>query len=139
MPDKRFFLKKIALSVDTVMTSLPLTITLAIGCQIKTKENDVALGILIYDEKGKLVTLFSTLRDDLVLDLSHTCEVTLTIPKVNLLKGHYFISVSISDTAGMFSYDKQDHCAKFTVISKLNRKGLPLAEGNLWSDHQWII
>ena len=139
VPDKRFFLKNIVLSAESIMTTLPLNITLEIGRQANIKQDDVALGILIYDEKGNLVTLFSTLRDDFVLDLSNTQTVTLTIPKVNLLKGCYFISVSISDTAGMFSYDKQDFCAKLTVTSQLNGKGLPIAEGNFWSEHQWII
>jgi ABC-type polysaccharide/polyol phosphate transport system ATPase subunit len=97
---------------------------------------DYAIGILIYNDEGKIVTLFNTIRDDIILQEMFSC-IMLTIPKNDFLSGEYFITVSVSDSNAMFSYDFEQYIEKFTVKSKLSNSKLPIAEGFFRAKHIW--
>lgn len=100
--------------------------------------NDYAIGLLIRNDEGKLVTLFNTTRDDLELSEQQT-EVVLSIPDNDFLAGEYSVSVSISDARVMFAYDSEEDAARFTIKHRLNRHNLPVAEGMFRCKHQWEL
>lgn len=98
---------------------------------------DYAIGVLVYDEFGKLITLVNTIRDDLVFDRPYN-NFTLSIPNNDFLSGKYFFSVSISDTNVMFAYDREDYIVEFSIENKLSEKNIPISEGEFRVKHDWI-
>jgi ABC-type polysaccharide/polyol phosphate transport system ATPase subunit len=96
------------------------------------------IGILIHDEAGVLITLFNTVRDDLLIENLHE-RVKLHIPKNNFIRGTYFISVSLVDNLAMYPYDKFESATSFFVDVRKNKNGIPVAEGYFRAEHQWIL
>ena len=94
------------------------------------------IGVIIYNSKGKIVTLFNTVRDDIYFE-GLLKRVTLKIPKNDFVKDKYYISVSICDEQVMFAYDKVDYIQQFNVITKNNKIGIPIAEGRFRAKHEW--
>lgn len=95
------------------------------------------IGVIIYNSKHKIITLMSTVRDD--VKLSGVDKITVRIPNNDFLKDTYHVSVSITDEMAMFAYDKEDYIVSFTVNDKTNKKGIPIAEGYFRSKHEWIF
>jgi ABC-type polysaccharide/polyol phosphate transport system ATPase subunit len=96
------------------------------------------IGILIHDEAGVLITLFNTVRDDLLIENLHE-RVKLHIPKNNFIRGTYFISVSLVDNLAMYPYDKFESATSFFVDVRKNKNGIPVAEGYFRAEHQWVL
>ncbi|GHA06333.1 ABC transporter ATP-binding protein [Oceanisphaera arctica] len=98
--------------------------------------DDYALGVLLYNAEGRMVTLFNTLRDDLCLT-GRPGTVRLCIPDNDLVAGDYSVTVVVSDNQGMFSYDRLDQAAHFRVSPLLSAQKLPVAEGMFRCKHEW--
>ena len=96
------------------------------------------IGILIHDEFGVLITLFNTVRDEILIEDNHEC-IELHVPKNNFTRGNYFISVSLTDNIAMYAYDKFESATSFFVDVQKNKKGLPVAEGYFRADHNWTL
>lgn len=95
------------------------------------------VGVIIYDSKGEIITLYNTVRDD--IKFKQTIEnFCLKIPNNDFLKGKYYISISISDDLAMFPYDRRDYIAEFKIENKTNQQGIPISDGVFRSKHQWI-
>lgn len=114
------------------------TIDIHIRFTLHKPTTDYAIGLLIRNQEGKLVTLFNTTRDDVELNEQYS-EVTLSIPDNDLLAGEYSVAVSISDSRVMFAYDKDEEAARFSIKHKLNRHHLPVAEGMFRCKHHWVL
>lgn len=111
-----------------------------IELNIKLKFNkDIELysvGILIHDERGKLITLFNTVRDD--IEISERYKLfKLKIPNNDFVAGKYYVSVAINDEKVMFHYDRVDYIKNFVIKPKKNKMGIPIAEGNFRAKHEW--
>ncbi len=132
--DKTIAIQNVALSKSTYCTDEDILLTITLHFNKET--NDYAIGILIYNDEGKLITLFNTIRDDIELD-SIINNIKLKIPNNDFLSGEYFVSVSISDSQVMFSYDREDYIEKFTIKSKLAQSNLPISEGIFRAKHVW--
>lgn len=97
-----------------------------------------SVGILIHDERGKLVTLFNTVRDD--IEINKKMDLfKLKIPNNDFISGKYYVSVAVNDEKVMFHYDRVNYIKSFIIKPKKNHMGIPIAEGNFRAKHEWII
>lgn len=96
------------------------------------------IGILVQNNSGELITLFNTVRDDLLIEKSYE-NIKLCISKNNFTRGTYFIFASIVDNRILYPYDKFDYSASFFVDIKKNKIGIPQTEGYFRSDHSWMF
>lgn len=96
------------------------------------------VGVIIHNSKGSLVTLYNTVRDDINTN-GPINKFKLIIPDNDFLRGDYFISVAISDEMAMFPYERRDFVAGFSIDSKKNNHGIPIADGYFRSKHEWIF
>jgi ABC-type polysaccharide/polyol phosphate transport system ATPase subunit len=94
------------------------------------------IGFIFYDTKGNVVSIISTLRDEIYLREPRQCT-KLRILNNHFAPGEYTVTLSISDEAAMFSFDKKEACAKFSVRMERNSRGLARVEGLLRCDHEW--
>lgn len=108
--------------------------------RIRFKETNLqyGVGLIIYDNKGQIVTLFNTVRDDIDLNQPYE-EFDLIIEDNDFLSGKYYISVHISDEMVMYPYDRNDYIEEFEVVSKKNSIGMPVSEGFFRCKHSWLI
>lgn len=134
--NKTIIIKKVTTSKEEYFTDEDIDIT--IDLQFNKQTLDYAIGILVYNDEGEIVTLFNTVRDDIEIKKIYS-SIQLTIPKNDFLSGEYFISVSISDSQCMFSYDREDYIVKFDIKSKLALSNLPISEGMFRSKHVWEL
>lgn len=130
-------LKILTVSTDKSHYLMGEDIQLEIQLHFIKTPNSYGIGIIIYDEKGNIVSILNTLRDEL------TCRIrkeqwTLVIKNHHLGPGVYSITVSIPDGDAMFSYDRIDHCVKFYVDSERSSRGLAKVEGIVRLEHAWI-
>lgn len=95
------------------------------------------VGLIIYDADEKVVSILSTLRDDLFFSDVRP-NISLVIKNNNFVPGSYSATLSVSDEHGMFSYDKRESCFQFTIEMERSARGLAKAEGMLRSDHEWV-
>lgn len=116
--------------------SIDEDIEISIKLKFNEPINNYGVGVIIFNSSGNIVTLYSTVRDDIYFDKSYD-TFKLRIPKNDFLRGKYFVSVSISDELSMFPYDRKDYIAKFEIIMRKNRAGIPIADGIFRSKHQW--
>lgn len=111
-------------------------ICMRISLMFNRPSDDYAVGVIVHDGQGNLVTLFNTLRDD--LSLTGQCQqLVLRIPDNDFLAGEYVVSVIVSDTQGMFSYDRLDQATHFSITPLLSAQKLPVAEGMFRCKHEW--
>ncbi|WP_052328585.1 glycosyltransferase family 2 protein, partial [Pseudomonas gingeri] len=94
------------------------------------------IGLIIYDADEKVVTIFSTLRDDIFFSQANE-SVSLVVRNNNFVPGSYRGVLSVSDEHGMFSYDKLESCFKFDIKMERSTRGLAKVDGVLRSDHEW--
>ena len=113
---------------------------MSICIQLKYKVTDVhfGVGIIIRDETNKIVTLFNTIRDDIVIRQTVN-NVELAIPKHDFVEGKYNVSVNLCDEMAMYPYDIMDDAVQFEVLPVTNIKGIPIAEGYFRQKHEWRI
>ncbi|WP_349775295.1 glycosyltransferase family 2 protein [Pseudomonas sp. GM17] len=95
------------------------------------------VGLIIFDANEKVVTILSTLRDDIYFSEAKP-KLSLVINNNNFVPGAYRATLSVSDEHGMFSYDKLESCFQFNIEMERSERGLAKADGMLRSDHKWI-
>lgn len=134
--NKSIYIESVKLDSDSYKTGDDINLEIKIG--FNKKIIDYAVGVLVYDEFGKLVTLVNTIRDDLIFDKQYD-RFILNIPNNDFLSGKYLISVSISDRNVMFAYDRDDYIVEFLIESKLSSKNIPISEGEFRLKHNWIF
>ncbi|GEN35146.1 ABC transporter ATP-binding protein [Aneurinibacillus danicus] len=132
--EKTISIKNVTLDKQYYLIDEPIKISVELDFYKEITEYGV--GIIIYDSKGNIVTLFNTVRDDIYFDKTYS-KFTLVIPENDFTRGRYYITVSISDELAMFSYDKAEYVATFLVESKKNKHGIPIADGFFRSKHLW--
>lgn len=113
---------------------------IVINLKLNFKENNLqyGVGLIVYNAKGDIVTLFNTVRDDLELNEPFH-EFTLKIDDNDFLAGKYYVSVHISDEMVMYPYDRNDYIDEFEVIDKKSQTGMPISEGFFRCKHEWVI
>jgi len=95
------------------------------------------LGVQIHNEEGRLVAVFNTIRDNIVL-AGNAKEVCLLLPHTSFMPGRYWVSANLCDPEVMFAYDEFAHCSSFEVLKEFNHKGIPRWEGEVACEHTWI-
>ena len=113
-------------------------ITISLDLEFIKPIKNYGVGILIRNEAGELITLFNTVRDDLLIEQPYE-HIELSIPQNNFTRGRYFIFASIVDDHILYPYDKFDYSASFFVDMKKNNIGIPIAEGYFRADHTWMF
>ncbi len=112
-------------------------INIDIELEFKEKIVDYGVSIIVYNSSGKMVTLFNTVRDDIYFE-NILDEIRLSIPENDFVQDTYYISAFISDEMAMFPYNKKEFIASFSVETKKNKRGIPIAEGYFRSKHKWV-
>ncbi|MEK4345572.1 MULTISPECIES: ABC transporter ATP-binding protein [Paenibacillus] len=132
----KIYLEKISLNKKNYTTGEDIVINL----KVSFKEDNLkyGVGLIVYNNKGDLVTLFNTVRDDLELNEPFE-EFTLKIDNNDFLAGKYYVSVHISDEMVMYPYDRNDYIDEFEITDKKNHMGMPISEGFFRCKHEWII
>lgn len=113
-------------------------ITISLDLEFIKSVTNYGIGILIQNEAGVLITLFNTVRDDLLI-VEHHKQIKMCIHSNNFTRGTYFIFASVIDDRILYSYDKLDYSTSFFIDIEKNKLGMPIAEGYLRSDHTWIL
>ncbi len=96
-----------------------------------------AIGVIIYNSKGDLVSIINTLRDDIFITENKE-NIGLKIGNNHFGPGEYHITVSVSDELGMFSYDKIEYAESFVIKQERNKNGLAKVDGIMRCDYEWI-
>jgi len=133
---KTIAIQKVSISKNEYLTDEHIDIT--IDLKFNKETIDYAIGVLIHDDEGKLVTLFNTIRDDITIE-TQISSIALTIPNNDFLSGEYFVSVSISDTNVMFGYDREDYIQSFIIKNALSGNNLAVSEGLFRCKHFWNL
>lgn len=131
------------IAIDNVSSSFDryrMGADIDININLKFAKNVPAygVGIIVYNAKEEVVSIFSTLRDDLVLTIVNS-NISLRIRNNNFVPGSYRCTLSVSDEHGMFSYDRLESCLKFDIDMERSARGLAIADGMLRSDHDWAM
>lgn len=95
------------------------------------------LGVLIHNDQGKLIAIFNTVRDDIFLSEA-VQHISLCVPSIGFIPGHYWVSANVCDRDAMFAYDEFERCASFEVVNELSLKGIPRWEGEVACAHTWL-
>lgn len=111
-------------------------ITIQIQLNFHQLPKGFGVGLIIYDEKGNIVSILNTLRDDIISSEPKENWV-LIIRNHHFAPGQYSVTLSIPDEKAMFSYDKVENCMKFRVIMERNATGLAKVEGIVRCVHEW--
>ncbi len=98
--------------------------------------SDFGFGVIVHNAAGRLVTLFNTVRDDIVLS-GQVRKLELHLPKIRLSPGRYWVSVNACDRNVLFSFDKVEHCMFFDVTDEWNKRGMSRWEGDVACEHVW--
>lgn len=125
--------------VETQLIEVGASLTVQFSLQAsKTAEPipEFGLGVLVHNDKGRLVTIFNTVRDDISLG-GDVQRVSLRLPRTCFTPGRYWISANVCDRNVLFAYDTFDHCASFEVAQESNQSGIPRWEGELACEHTW--
>lgn len=134
--DSERSLKVLSISTDKPRYAMADDIRIEVQLKFSNRPVTYGIGIIIYDERGNLVSILNTLRDD-ILGTETKTHWSLLIKNHHLAPGAYFITASIPDADAMFSFDRIDQCIKFHVEIERNSKGLAKVEGIIRLDHQW--
>lgn len=96
------------------------------------------VGIIVRNEKNEIVTLFNTVRDDIVLTEKYPA-ITLQIRANDFVEGTYKLSANLCDELIMYPYDRMDDEIFFEILPLRNKKGVPVAEGFFRQKHEWVL
>ena len=96
------------------------------------------VGIIIRNQKNEIVTLFNTIRDDIVIT-EKLSEISICIPNNDFVDGIYSVSANLCDELIMYPYDKKDFVTTFTIMPVNNKNGVPIADGYFRAKHEWIL
>ena len=125
-----------SVELDKDRSAMGAEITIKIALEFYAKIATYGVGVLIHDGRGNLVSVLSTLRDDIVLT-AEVDVVTLILRNNHFAPGEYFLSVSVSDADAMFSYDRADQACRLVIVGKFSARGLPTVEGFVRCEHDW--
>ena len=116
---------------DVVHTGRPMTVRIHYK---KTSEvSDVIAGLRISHLHGTQVFATNSRRRATPLGLfGNTGFVDLLIPKIPMLAGTFQISVDLSDSSELYTYDHWGQCSTFDVLQDINQD-----EGMVTIDCQW--
>ncbi len=98
---------------------------------------EFGFGVIVRDAHGKLITLFNTVRDDIVLS-GIIRKVTLQLPRTAFCPGRYWVTANVCDRGVLFAYDEREACLSFEVANATNSKGIPRWEGEVACEHAWL-
>lgn len=97
---------------------------------------EFGIGVIIRNAHGKLITLFNTVRDDIVLT-GKVPKLTLELPRTAFVPGRYWVSANVCDRNVLFAYDERERCLSFEVATVTNHQGIPRWEGEIACEHTW--
>ncbi|WP_212785282.1 polysaccharide ABC transporter ATP-binding protein [Ferrigenium kumadai] len=129
-------IKQVSLDKQSLYVGDNLSISVSLTFFKEVNASEFGVGIIVYHDDGRLCTLFNTIRDNVIPEVPDDC-IKLEIPKISFIPGHYLVSVNVCDYAGVFSFDKLDHCAAFEVMEEFNLNGIPRWEGEIACEHRW--
>jgi ABC-type polysaccharide/polyol phosphate transport system ATPase subunit len=98
--------------------------------------SEFGLGVLIHNDEGRLIAIFNTIRDNILLS-ELAGDISLCLPSIGFMPGQYWISANVCDRDAMFAYDEFERCSSFEVLDEVNLKGVPRWEGEVASAHTW--
>lgn len=135
--EKTISIKTVTLSSPVIEVGGGLTLSIELDYGPEFPQGLIfGVGVIVHGAAGRIVALFNTLRDDLSLT-GAIRELRLRLPGTAFVPGQYSISVSVCDSAALFSHDAQDQCLSFEVRPALSRMGLPRWEGEVACEHGW--
>lgn len=133
--DRTIQITRVELDQDHYRMGQDIRIT--IDLRFKNAPPPYGVGAIVYDQKGNIVSILNTLRDDLVM-FDERENLTLVIRDNHFGPGKYSITISVSDEHGMFAYDKREHCISFEIDMERTLRGLAKVDGLLRCQHEWI-
>lgn len=98
---------------------------------------EFGLGVIIRNDAGRLVSVFNTVRDDIVLT-GEIRKLSLHLPQISFVPGRYWVSVNVCDCNILFAFDEIDRCLSFEVPKELSRRGITRWEGEVACEHTWL-
>lgn len=98
---------------------------------------EFGLGVQVHNDKGRLVAIFNTIRDNIFL-VGDVQQVSLLLPRICFIPGRYWISANVCDSKALFAYDEFERCSSFEVLSEFNQFGIPRWEGEVACEHTWL-
>lgn len=113
-------------------------IDVKVHLEYRVDKVNFGVGIIIRNIKNEIVTLFNTVRDDLVLSEKYS-TVTLKIHANDFVEGTYKLSANLCDELIMYPYDRMDEEIVFEVLPLKNKRGVPVAEGSFRQKHDWEL
>lgn len=111
-------------------------IEITIDLKHNKNNNNYGVGIIVYDNTGRVVTLFNTIRDDIEFKCQFE-KINLIIPENDFISGKYYITASVSDELAVFAYDKAEYVDSFKIKALKNKNGIPIADGMFRAKHEW--
>lgn len=136
-PDASIVIENYEIDNNIVSTLDDISLMLTLK-SLKPVRTGFGVGLIISDENGQIISVMSTVRDEIDLENIPT-QVSIKLKNIPYLPGNYNISISITDELSTFHYDRIDYCLQFEVIEQNNKKGLPLHEGISGVEHEWIF
>lgn len=111
-------------------------IKLRIGIDYRVENVKFGVGIIVRNTKNEIVTLFNTVRDDIIIE-DKIPEVILSLPANDFVEGTYSVSVNLCDDQIMYPLDVENDVASFKIVPLTNKNGVPIAEGHFRHKHDW--
>lgn len=133
---KAIAIRQVTLDKHLLQVGDSFSVVVSLQFSENANTSEFGVGVLIHHSDGRLCTLFNTIRDNIFLN-SQSDLIKLEIPKIYFVPGSYMISVNVCDYAGVFPFDKLDHCATFEVLEEFNLNGIPRWEGEMACEHVW--
>lgn len=100
------------------------------------KVDDFGVGLIIYNEKGEIVTILNTAREEIQV-LNNAELIELTIKNNRFGEGEYFVTVSICDPDILYSYDLVQNAFSFNIEVEKNGRGTNKTDGIYICEHEW--
>lgn len=113
-------------------------ITLRIGIDYRVENVKFGVGIIVRNAKNEIVTLFNTIRDDIIIE-DKIPEVILSLPANDFVEGTYSVSVNLCDEQAMYPLDVENDIAGFRIVPLASKHGIPIAEGYFRHKHDWSV
>lgn len=113
-------------------------IKLRICIEYRVETVRFGVGIIIRNAKNEIVTLFNTIRDDIVITETIP-QIELTLPANDFVEGTYSVSVNLCDDQIMYPLDMENDITNFKIIPLTNKNGVPIAEGHFRHKHDWNL
>lgn len=98
--------------------------------------SNFGVGLIIYDEKGQVISILNTAREGKDL-LDSQQEIILKIKNNRFGAGQFYVTVSICDQDILYSYDLVQNACTFNVEVEKNERGTSLSEGVYICEHEW--